>query len=65
MSLAAEDAGFSLERLTVEITESALVGNIEHARTITEELKSLVVRIAIDDFGTAYASLSRMPALPF
>jgi PAS domain S-box-containing protein len=65
VSLAAEDAGFSLERLTVEITESALVGNIEHARSITEELKSLGVRIAIDDFGTGYSSLRHLHALPF
>ncbi len=65
VSLAAEEAGFSLERLTVEITESALVGNIEHARTITEELKALGVRIAIDDFGTGYSSLRHLHALPF
>src|ERR1700722_15097358 len=65
VSLAAEEAGFSLERLTVEITESALVGNIENARSITEELKALGVRIAIDDFGTGYSSLRHLHALPF
>src|SRR6202048_3905430 len=65
VSLAAEEVGFSLQRLTVEITESALVGNVEHARTITEELKALGVRIAIDDFGTGYSSLRHLHALPF
>jgi PAS domain S-box-containing protein len=65
VSLAAEQTGFSLERLTVEITESALVGNIEHARTITEELKQQGVRLAIDDFGTGYSSLRHLHALPF
>jgi PAS domain S-box-containing protein len=65
VSLAAEEVGFSLQRLTVEITESALVGNVEHARTITEELKGLGVRIAIDDFGTGYSSLRHLHALPF
>jgi PAS domain S-box-containing protein len=65
VSLAAEAAGFSLERLTVEITESALVGNIEHARMITEELKMLGVRVALDDFGTGYSSLRHLHALPF
>ncbi|MCU1321424.1 MAG: diguanylate phosphodiesterase [Acidobacteriaceae bacterium] len=65
VSLASEETGFSLERLTVEITESALVGNIEHARTITEELKALGVRVAIDDFGTGYSSLRHLHALPF
>ena len=63
--LASEATGFQLERLTVEITESALVGNVEHARTITEELKSLGARIAIDDFGTGYSSLRHLHALPF
>ena len=65
VSLAAEAAGFSLDRLTVEITESALVGNIEHGRTITEELKALGVRVALDDFGTGYSSLRHLHALPF
>ncbi len=65
VSLASEETGFSLQRLTVEITESALVGNVEHARTITEELKRLGVRIAIDDFGTGYSSLRHLHALPF
>jgi PAS domain S-box-containing protein len=65
VSLAAEEAGFSLDRLTVEVTESALVGNIEHGRTITEELKALGVRVALDDFGTGYSSLRHLHALPF
>jgi PAS domain S-box-containing protein len=65
ISLAAEMAGFALKRLTVEITESALVGNLEHAREITEELRSMGARIAIDDFGTGYSSLRHLHALPF
>ena len=65
ISGAAERAGFSLSRLTVEITESALVGNIDHARSVTEELKALGSRIAIDDFGTGYSSLRHLHALPF
>ena len=65
VSLAAERAGFSLSRLTVEITESALVGNIEHARSVTEELKAQGCRLAIDDFGTGYSSLRHLHALPF
>lgn len=65
ISLAAERAGFSLSRLTVEITESALVGNVEHARSVTEELKAQGSRIAIDDFGTGYSSLRHLQALPF
>jgi PAS domain S-box-containing protein len=65
VSGAAESAGFALHRLTVEITETALVGNIEHARAVTEELKALGVRIALDDFGTGYSSLRHLHAIPF
>ncbi len=62
---AAKAAGFSLSRLTVEITESALMSNSEQARQITEELKSTGVRLALDDFGTGYASLRYLHALTF
>ncbi len=65
IGLAAERAGFQMSRLTVEITESALVGNLEHARMVTQELKELGSRIAIDDFGTGYSSLRHLHALPF
>jgi PAS domain S-box-containing protein len=65
VSDAARAAGFALNRLTIEITETALVGNIEHARAVTEELKALGVRIALDDFGTGYSSLRHLHAIPF
>ncbi|MDE3105701.1 MAG: EAL domain-containing protein [Acidobacteriota bacterium] len=65
IALAAEQTRFGLERLTVEITESALVGNVEHARSVTEELKARGVRLALDDFGTGYSSLRHLHALPF
>jgi PAS domain S-box-containing protein len=62
---AAERAGLSLDRVTVEITESALVANLEQARSITEELKAMGVRLALDDFGTGYSSLRHLHALTF
>ncbi len=62
---AAELAGFSLSRLTIEITESALIGNLELALAIAEDLKALGVRLALDDFGTGYSSLQHLHALPF
>jgi diguanylate cyclase (GGDEF)-like protein len=52
--------GFSPRRLEIEITESALVDNIEVARTVIDELRQAGVRIAIDDFGTGYATLSQL-----
>jgi EAL domain-containing protein (putative c-di-GMP-specific phosphodiesterase class I) len=62
---AAEAAGFSLKRLVVEITESALVTNPLSAQKIAIELKSLGCRLALDDFGTGYSSLRHLQALPF
>ncbi len=62
---AAQVAGFSLKRLVLEITESALIGNIEQAQSIAQELKALGVSLALDDFGTGYSSLRHLQCLPF
>lgn len=62
---AAEAAGFSLKRLVLEITESALIDNIDQAQSIAKELKALGVSLALDDFGTGYSSLRHLQALPF
>lgn len=61
----AEDSGFPLDRLTIEITESALIGNIEQATLIARSLKELGCRLSLDDFGTGYSSLGHLQALPF
>jgi PAS domain S-box-containing protein len=62
---AAEQANFPLQRLVLEITESALVGNTEHAYRIASELKEQGSRLALDDFGTGYSSLRHLQLLPF
>jgi PAS domain S-box-containing protein len=61
----AQTAGFPLERLTVEITESALLDNLDCAKAICSELKALGCTLALDDFGTGYSSLSHLQSLPF
>jgi PAS domain S-box-containing protein len=61
----AEESGFPLERLTIEITESALLGNLEQARRAAHALKAMGCRLALDDFGTGYSSLGHLQALPF
>lgn len=65
ISAAAARASFPTSRLTVEITESALMSNSEQARQITDELKDTGVRLSLDDFGTGYASLRYLHALTF
>ncbi len=62
---AAEEAGFPLERLTVEVTESALFNSLEQARRVAHELKAMGCKLALDDFGTGYSSLAHLQALPF
>jgi EAL domain-containing protein (putative c-di-GMP-specific phosphodiesterase class I) len=52
--------GFSPRRLEIEITESALVENIGVAQTVIDDLRQAGVRIALDDFGMGYATLSQL-----
>ena len=59
-----ENAGFEPDRLTLEITESELIGNLSASADILQRLRAIGVRIAIDDFGTGYSSLSYLKELP-
>ncbi len=52
------------EYLELEVTETALMQDIEPALALLHRLKQLGVRIAIDDFGTGYASLGYLRQLP-
>ncbi|WP_263359849.1 EAL domain-containing protein [Acidicapsa ligni] len=61
----ANQARFSLERLTIEVTESALLGNLDRAKAIAVQLKAMGCKLALDDFGTGYSSLGHLQALPF
>jgi PAS domain S-box-containing protein len=65
VAAAARQANFPLNRLVLEITESALVGNTETAARITHELKENGSRLSLDDFGTGYSSLRHLQLLPF
>jgi PAS domain S-box-containing protein len=60
-----EAAHFSMDRITMEITESALLGDVQTARNVVRSLKDVGTRLAIDDFGTGYSSLNHLRALPF
>jgi diguanylate cyclase (GGDEF)-like protein/PAS domain S-box-containing protein len=50
--------------LTLEITESHLIGDPDRAAATLAALDEVGVRIALDDFGTGYSSLSNLSALP-
>ncbi|MEJ1296996.1 MAG: bifunctional diguanylate cyclase/phosphodiesterase [Candidatus Sedimenticola sp. (ex Thyasira tokunagai)] len=57
-------AGFPLERLEIEITETALMENLESSSAKLMSLRHQGIRIAIDDFGTGYSSLRYLKDLP-
>lgn len=54
----------SPERLTLEITESAIMYDPDQCLTTLNALHSLGVRLSIDDFGTGYSSMSYLSKLP-
>ena len=53
-------SGLEPAALTIEITETTLMRNIEETARRLTEIKQLGVRIAIDDFGTGYSSLAHL-----
>ena len=59
------ETGFPAERLVIEITESSLFADIELARSIVTSLKNQGIRLALDDFGAGFSSLSHLRSLPF
>jgi len=59
-----ESAGIDPKRITVEITESALLADSDAIAARLAVLRGAGVRIAVDDFGTGYASLAYLTSLP-
>jgi diguanylate cyclase (GGDEF)-like protein/PAS domain S-box-containing protein len=59
-----EATGIDPSSLILELTESALMQDVDATLTRLKLLKALGVRLAIDDFGTGYSSLSHLRQLP-
>jgi len=61
----AEAGGFPLSQLVLEITEGAMLTDLDRARMVVNELTGMGCKLALDDFGTGYSSLAQLQALPF
>lgn len=59
------ETGLKASRLELEITETAMISDLERTTHILRQLKLLGVSVAMDDFGTGYSSLSTLRAFPF
>ena len=58
------ETGLEPSRLELEITESMVTDDVEHAIGVLRELKDMNVQLAVDDFGTGYSSLGSFKHFP-
>lgn len=59
------DAGLLPSQIEIELTESALIEDIETAQEVANRFKVEGFLLSLDDFGTGFSSLTRLHALPF
>jgi len=65
VSRALKETKIEPSRVVLEITEGELIDNPDVAKTQLQELRALGVRLALDDFGVGYSSLTYLQRLPF
>ena len=58
------NSGIDARFLTLELTESLLLGNIDEKIKLMKSLKAMGLKLSLDDFGTGYSSLSYLRKLP-
>ncbi len=58
------DAGVPASALTLELTESTVMGETHRSMAVLEGLRRLGLQLSVDDFGTGYSSLTHLRSLP-
>jgi len=56
--------GIAADALQLELTETAVMDDIDHAVSVLTQLQAMGVKILLDDFGTGHSSLSHLAKLP-
>lgn len=64
VELALFQAGLAARQLELEVTENALMGDIQHTVNLLKRIRAQGVALSIDDFGTGYSSLAYLKRLP-
>ncbi len=59
-----EESRINPKNLTLEVTESLAINDMERMKSILTQIKKLGVKVALDDFGTGYSSLNHIREIP-
>lgn len=60
-----EETGIPHDSLKLELTESALMTDLDSSRDVLAQMQALGIGLKLDDFGTGYSSFSYLRSLPF
>lgn len=62
---ALQETGLKPAHLTLEVTESLAINDMDRMQGVLGRIKALGVKLALDDFGTGYSSLNHIREIPF
>ena len=60
-----DETGFDPKRLILEVTETAFLGDPDRVRQLFNDLRAMGIKLALDDFGVGYSSLTALHRFPF